>query len=167
MYLNETEELKDHITAFLAQSRLMPTIPEGFELDDSQINNRAGQEDEEDIDENLPEAQFAGVRRSRHRVFDQRAKEGYYSLPAEMRSEVLRLHRALAHIRAVDLARILRDAGARLEVVEWTKKFFKCPVGEARHKPGLPRISSARHNWEFNKVVGLDHFNHTFKHTQR
>ena len=88
-------------------------------------------------------------------------------MPAEMRREVLRLHRSLAHLPAIDLARIMKDAGARLDVIEWTKKFFKCPVCESRQKPGLPRSSSARHTWEFNKVVGLDHFHHTFKHTPR
>ena len=61
-----------------------------------------------------------------------------------------------------ELARVLIDAGAKPEVIEWTRKHFACPVCKATIKPGLPRPAAARKVFEFNKVVGSDHFTHKF-----
>ena len=58
------------------------------------------------------------------------------------------------------LARVFADAGAKEEVVAWTRKFFECPVCKATIKPGLPRPAAARRQLEFNKTVGTDHFTH-------
>ena len=60
------------------------------------------------------------------------------------------------------LARVLADAGAKLEVIDWTKKHFECPVCKATIKPGLPRPAAARKTYQFNKTVGADHFSHNF-----
>ena len=60
------------------------------------------------------------------------------------------------------LARVLADAGAKLEVVQWTKRHFECPVCRATIKPGLPRPAAARKVYQFNRTVGADHFTHHF-----
>ena len=60
------------------------------------------------------------------------------------------------------LARVLADAGAKQEVIEWTRKHFDCPVCKATIKPGLPRPAAARKTYQFNKTVGADHFIHNF-----
>ena len=167
LHQSDAEKPPTNVTAFPTARRLMPVIPEGQELDEAVDPADAAptlyDDDVDEDTEHLQDHDLAGVRRKKEKIFDQRAKDGYYALPAEQRKEVLRLHRNLAHLPPLDLARILRDAGAKEEVVQWTKKYFKCPVCEARHRPGSRRLSSARHQWEFNKVVGLDHFHHDFK----
>ena len=60
------------------------------------------------------------------------------------------------------LARVLADAGAKQEVIEWTRKHVDCPVCKATIKPGLPRPAAARKTYQFNKTVGADHFIHNF-----
>ena len=60
------------------------------------------------------------------------------------------------------LARVLADAGAKMEVIDWTKKHVGCPVCKATSKPGLPRPAAARKTYQFNKTVGADHFTHSF-----
>ena len=60
------------------------------------------------------------------------------------------------------LARVLADAGAKPEVIDWTKRHFECPVCKATIKPGLPRPAAARKTYQFNKTVGADHITHLF-----
>ena len=60
------------------------------------------------------------------------------------------------------LARVLADAGAKMEVIDWTQKHIGCPVCKAIIKPGLPRPAAARKTYQFNKTVGADHFTHSF-----
>ena len=60
------------------------------------------------------------------------------------------------------LARVLADAGAKPEVVDWTKKHFDCPVCKATIKPGLPRPAAERKTNQLNKTVVTDHFSHNF-----
>ena len=104
--------------------KLLPSVPEDEELDNAHDDAARPSLYGDDVDEgDLPSEQFKGLR-SKGKIFDSKAKEGYYSLSAEMRRGVMRLHRALVHLPAIDLARILADAGAKLEVVEWTKRHF-------------------------------------------
>ena len=60
------------------------------------------------------------------------------------------------------LARVLADAGAKVEVVDWCKRHFECPVCKAVIKPGLPRPAAARKVYQCNRTVGADHFTHHF-----
>ena len=74
----------------------------------------------------------------------------------------MRCHCHLGHMPPDQLARVLADAGAKLEVVQWVKKYFECLVCKATIKPGLPRTAAARKTYEFNRTVGADHFTHHF-----
>ena len=135
LYLSEaeTQDVANLIAFPIHRTNLMPTAPEEFVYDPAQDDtNRPGHLDEPDFVEQLPENQFAGIRQSRHKIFDQKTKDGYYSLPADQRREVLRLHRSLAHLPAIDLARLLLDAGAREEVISWTKNTSSAPCVNLR-----------------------------------
>ena len=102
------------------------------------------------------------VRDEAERLFDKRKEQGYYSLAPELRRRVMRCHRHLGHMPPDQLARVLADAGAKLEVIQWTRRYFECPVCKATIKPGLPRPAAARKTYEFNRTVGADHFTHHF-----
>ena len=65
------------------------------------------------------------------KLFEKKRDSGYYSLAPELRREVMRCHRHLGHMPPDQLARVLADAGAKLEVVQWTKRHFECPVCRA------------------------------------
>ena len=68
----------------------------------------------------------------------------------------------MGHMPKEQLARVLADAGAKSEVIEWTKKPFELPVCKSMIKPGLPRPAAARKTYQFNKTVGADHSTHSF-----
>ena len=111
----------------------------------------------------MPRGEYDKVHKKHHDKIMADAKKEYYALPREMRQEVMRLHRALAQIPRLDIARGLKDAGAKEEIVMWTKRHFRCPVCDSKVKPGAQRLSSAKRVWEFNKVVGLDHIHPKFQ----
>ena len=113
----------------------------------------------------MPRGEYDKLHKRHHDKIMADAKKEYYALPREMRQEVMRLHRALAHLPRMDLARILMDAGAKEEIVMWTKRHFRCPVCDSKVKPGAQRLSSAKRIWEFNKVVGLDHIHPKFQNS--
>ena len=65
------------------------------------------------------------------------------------------MQRNLGHPSLQAFVRTLRHAGAKKEVVEWTKGHFKCPFGEKleppTHRPGhLQKVMNS------NEVVGID-----------
>ena len=153
----------------LYPAALMPTIPEGVELEDLQqpTDPEAQGPDQPDDDDPEPKAHILGnkwrkVRDEAERFFDKRKEQGYYSLAPELRREVMRCHRHLGHMPPDQLARVLADARAKLEVIQWTRRYFECPVCKATIKPGLPRPAAARKTYEFNRTVGADHFTHHF-----
>ena len=83
-------------------------------------------------------------------------KDGRLTIPAELRREVFRLHRNLGHPDLQTFLRALRHAQAKPEVVEWTKKEFRCPICEASRKPSIPRPGHLVRSLEFNQTVGTD-----------
>ena len=119
-------------------------------------------EEDEENPEHVLGGRWRKVADESKRMFDRRKESGYYSLQPELRREVLRCHRHLGHMPKEQLARVLADAGAKLEVVDWTRKHFECPVCKSMIKPGLPRPAAARKVYQFNKTVGADHFSHNF-----
>ena len=60
------------------------------------------------------------------------------------------------------MARVLADAGAKPEVIDWMQMHFECAACKATMKPGLPRPAAARTSYHINKTVGADHSTHTF-----
>ena len=69
---------------------------------------------------------------------------------------MFRLHRNLGHPDLQTFLRALRHAQAKPEVVEWTKKEFRCPICEASRKPSIPRPGHLVRSLEFNQTVGTD-----------
>ena len=76
--------------------------------------------DDLDDETTMPRGEYDKLHKRHHDKIMADAKKEYYALPREMRQEVMRLHRALAHLPRMDLARILMDAGAEEEIVMWT-----------------------------------------------
>ena len=163
----EPTEYFNEFTAFpLSRERLKPVIPEEFQYDQSRDQDpRSTNLDDLDDETKMPRGQYDKLHKKHHEKIMADARAEYHSLPKEMRQEVMRLHRALAHLPRLDLARILMDAGAKEEIVQWTKRHFRCPVCDSKVKPGAQRLSSAKRVWQFNKVVGLDHIHPKFQNT--
>ena len=65
---------------------------------------------------------------------DQSMKE---PTPQEKR-EILKIHKALAHPKNVELARALRHTGAKPHLVRWARHGLQCPVCLARPRPKAP-----------------------------
>ena len=150
----------------MSTRRLEPVLPPDFQFDTSQDNQYRPTELDDSVNEDtMPRGEYDKVHKKHHDKIMADAKKEYYALPREMRQEVMRLHRALAHLPRMDLARILMDAGAKEEIVTWTKRHFRCAVCDSKVKPGAQRLSSAKRVWEFNKVVGLDHIHPKFRNT--
>ena len=148
-------------------TRMLPAIPEDDESQHQPAEAEADAEERRmDGDEESPEHVLGGrwrkVADESKRLFDRRKENEYYSLQPELRREVLRCHRHLGHMPKEQLARVLADAGAKFEVIDWTRKHFECPVCKSMIKPGLPRRAAARKSYQFNKTVGADHFSHNF-----
>ena len=75
--------------------------------------------------------------------------------PAQQR-ELLRIHRALGHPRNVELARALRHAGAKPNIIRWARLSLQCPVCLSRPRPLARRPSMLPRCLSFNKVSGID-----------
>ena len=82
--------------------------------------------------------------------------EGMATLHPALRREVLKVHRNLGHPSLQAFIRALRHAGAKKEVVEWTKHHFKCPLCERKQQPSSHRPSHLQKSMNFNEVVGID-----------
>ena len=54
--------------------------------------------------------------------------------------------------------RARRHANAEEEVINWAKRYFNCPLCEARQKLTLPRPSHLVRQMDFNQVVGIGTF---------
>ena len=112
----------------LYPAALLPTTPEGVELEDlQQPTDPEAQGPEQLDDEDETKAHILGnkwrkVKDEAEKLFEKRKDHGYYSLAPELRREGMRCHRHLGHMPPDQLARVLADAGAKLEVVQWVKK---------------------------------------------
>ena len=93
----------------------------------------------------------------------QRAETGQWSLAPDLRREPYRRHRNLGHPDRQAFVRALRHANAKEEVINWAKRYFNCPLCEARQKPTLPRPGHLVRQMEFNQVVGIDTFFYPFQ----
>ena len=129
-------------------NRLLPVIPEeadgSAELPQQPTDAQEQPVAEDDGPDHILGGRWRRVADESKKLFDKRRGSGYYSLQPELRREVLRCHRHLGHMPRDQLARVLADAGAKPEVIEWTKRHFECPVCKATIKPGLPRPAAAR-----------------------
>ena len=86
--------------------------------------------DQPDDDEE-PRAHIVGnkwrrVKDEAEQLVDKKKEQGCCSLAPEVRREVMRCHRHLGHMPPDQLARVLADAGAKLEVIQWAKRYFEC-----------------------------------------
>ena len=125
----ETEAQKPNIRS-VYPSRLMPVIPEGEQLPGlpEDPEEQRVDEDEEELPDHILGGRWRRVADESRKMFEKRQESGYYSLAPELRREVLRCHRHLGHMPKEQLATVLADAGAKQEVVDWTKRHFECPV---------------------------------------
>ena len=64
-------------------------------------------------------------------------------------------HINLGHPETGAFCRLLRQARARLEVVEYVRKEFKCDVCDARGRAGARRPAAVPRTYVFNRVVAL------------
>ncbi|CAJ1416610.1 unnamed protein product [Effrenium voratum] len=94
-------------------------------------------------------------------------EDGQWSLAPDLRRELYRLHRNLGHPDNQTFVRALNHANAKSEVIEWTKKFFNCPLCEGRRKPTAPRPGYLARNLPFNEVVGVDTFFYKFHEQEK
>lgn len=143
------------------RSRLLPTVPGGLEMP-----QREGPtipeapdvlEDVEEARSHVLRNKWSEVQDETQQLFDRKKQQGYYSLAPELRNEPLRSHRHLGHMPPDQLARVLADAGAKAEVIQWCKRHFECPMCKATIKPGLRHPAAARKVYQFNRTVGSDH----------
>jgi len=79
-----------------------------------------------------------------------------FSLAPQLRREVHRLHRNLGHPAKEVFLRALKHAGVRQEVMDWTRRFFRCPTCESQPRPTSARPGHLSRALEFNMVVGVD-----------
>ena len=94
-------------------------------------------------------------------------EDGQWSLAPDLRRELYRLHRNLGHPDNQTFVRALNHANAKSEVIEWTKKFFNCPLCEGRRKPTAPQPGYLARNLPFNEVVGVDTFFYKFHEQEK
>eukprot|EP00973_Karenia_brevis_P012617 1711650-Karenia_brevis.AAC.1 len=65
--------------------------------------------------------------------------------------ELLQIHRNLGHPQPRELARALRNAGAKRHVVRWALKEVRCPICESRVKPLIRRPGALPGSMKFNR----------------
>ena len=99
-----------------------------------------GEEDEDIVAEARRQMRSVGeqpgIARALDRVEDfRKSDEGEFSLAPNLRREVHRVHRNLGHPGNEIFVRALQNAGVRDQIVEWTKKHFRCPTCDARPRP--------------------------------
>ena len=82
--------------------------------------------------------------------------EDEFALPPLLRKEVHRLHRNLGHPAQEVFLRAMKHAGVRTDIIDWTRKFFVCPICKAREKPTPARPGHLSRAMEFNTVIGID-----------
>ena len=71
-------------------------------------------------------------------------------------------HRHLGHLPPDQLARVLADGGVKVEVVQWVKKYFECPVCKATIKPWGAAASGRQEYLSLQPYRGVDNFTHHF-----
>ena len=86
--------------------------------------------------------------------FSKHEASGPFALPPNLRREVFRIHRQLGHPDNQVFARALKNAGASDAVVQWVRKFFRCPTCDSRQKPNSARPGHLTRGLDFNKVIG-------------
>ncbi len=82
--------------------------------------------------------------------------EDEFALPPLLRKEVHRLHRNLGHPAKEVFLRAMKHAGVRVDIIDWTRRFFVCPICKARERPTPARPGHLSRAMEFNAVVGID-----------
>ena len=92
-----------------------------------------------------------------------RKEEGDYDIPLAQRREIIRLHRNTGHESVETMCRVMKHAGVKAEVTEWTNRHFLCPACAARVKPGSVRLSISTKNFALNYTIGLDCVEHHFE----
>ena len=70
-------------------------------------------------------------------------------LHPELRRELYRVHRNLGHPNLARFLRALKHAGAKTEVLEWTKSSFKCPICEQNQKKSSYRPAHLQRSLNF------------------
>ena len=75
--------------------------------------------------------------------------------PAQQR-QLLRAHVNLGHPAIGEFCSALRNGRCRRGVVRWVKRYFKCPVCEARPMPRTWPAAALPKCYRFNQVCGID-----------
>ncbi|CAE7779821.1 unnamed protein product, partial [Symbiodinium necroappetens] len=74
----------------------------------------------------------------------------------DTRREVYRLHRNLGHPDKRTFLRAMRHAGVKVEVLQYIKDEFSCPICSRRQRPSSHRPGHLSREMSFNEVVGID-----------
>ena len=81
------------------------------------------------------------------------------AVPTEQQQrEVMKIHRNLGHPEPHTLARALRNAGARRNIIRWALRDLRCAICESRERPSAKRPGALPRCLSFNKIVGVDLF---------
>ena len=96
-------------------------------------------------------------RKMTNMIGDARAEAGVdHGLTKVMQREIMRINRNLGHPGTEALARALRHAGCRPEVISWARNHFKDPIRDGRSRPKPPRPAVLPRAPRFNQVIGSD-----------
>lgn len=124
--------------------------------------SRLAEDDDEQVEELVRNqladpSQSSKVAKALEKVEDfNKVDDGEFALPPMLRKEVHRLHRNLGHPAKEVFLRAMKHSGVRVDIMDWTRKFFKCPICEARARPTPARPGHLSRALEFNTVVGID-----------
>ena len=82
--------------------------------------------------------------------------DGELALAPNLRREVHCVHRNIGHPGLDIFVRALQNAGVQDHIVQWTKRYFRCPTCDALPRPNPARPGHLMRALEFNTVVGID-----------
>ena len=145
-----------------ASENLEPVAEEDFD-DDMNLENALDREvDREEDEQQVARALARGEKSAEigKRLKEQKEKteleqDSPYLHP-ELRRELYRVHRNLGHPSLPRFLRALKHAGAKMEVLQWTKTAFHCPICAQNEKKSSYRPAHLQRSLAFNEVVGMD-----------
>ena len=126
---------------------------------DHEVERADREEDERQVARALARGEKSAVIGKKLKEQEEKKEQDSPYLHPELRRELYRVHRNLGHPHLARFLRALKHAGAKTEVLEWTKSSFKCPICEQNQKKSSYRPAHLQRSLNFNEVVGLDLIN--------
>ena len=142
-----------------ASENLEPVAEEDF--DDMDLENALDrevdrEEDEQQVARALARGEKSAEIGKRLKEQKEKAEQDSPYLHPELRRELYRVHRNLGHPSLPRFLRALKHAGAKTEVLQWTKAAFRCPICAQNEKKSSYRPAHLQRSLAFNEVVGMD-----------